>query len=445
MINGGMVLAAVLVLIVGQPFGQSHWRTASQFASNGYLGVLTSARFSVDDIDWLDVRLDVDAQSDTTERVRRLAHDTDIELTRALKALSRKRHIVLIVEESFSGPVWEQQDLRRKFLPNFTKLAAESVVFTNLFATGSRTTRGMEALLNGFPPLPGISTTERVGYERLPSLARALGTNGFYPVFLYGGWPDFSNFSNYWDALGFRETFSREDFNEPFETSWGIADEALFERLVTQMDALTQHHDRVFLATLTVSHHRPYDFPRGAVDWPAEERRSDYAMAYADHSLGQFFTAAKRTAWYADTLFVVVADHGPQPIGDELIPAGSYKIPLLLHAQGLPPRTLDNLGSSMSLATTILPVFDLHSHEEFAGENLFCACDTVVPLEYDYHVGLLERDALHVIRAEGDMVSWSYDLPSNRLSAPKAQSDPSIRRRILEVFAPSYQRFYERP
>ena len=184
------------------------------------------------------------------------------------QAVAGKRHLVLIIEESFAGPVWRDPVLREKFLPNFSALSKASVSFSQLYATGSRTTRGMEAILNGFLPLPGISATQRAKANRLPSLARGMADGGFFPVFLYGGWPDFSNFHRYWRDMGFKRLWSRDDFEESFETSWGVSDEALFDRLLREMDLLTAEHPKVFLATLTVSHHRPFDFPEGVVPFP---------------------------------------------------------------------------------------------------------------------------------------------------------------------------------
>jgi len=435
--QGGMILGGALVIILGQPVGQSNARVASEFASNGYLGVLTAARYRVDDVPWLARAADgyraVPAGLRGSVLARQMRDET-----------RRVRHVVLIIEESFAGPTWEKPALRKRYLPNFTALADDSVAFTRMFATGSRTTRGMEALINGFPPLPGISTTQREGYQRLPSLARAMHRGGFYPVFLYGGWPNFSNFFAYWRAMGFREMRSREDFDEPFETSWGVADEALFERLLVEMDQLTATEERVFLATLTVSHHRPYDFPTGRIAFPPDARRSEYAMAYADFALGEFFERARSKPWYAETLFVVAADHGLHPRGDALIPAASYRIPLLLHARDLQPRQLDALGSSVSLPKTLLSLLQIPSTEGFSGEDMLCDCDTVVPVEYGYRVGVLERLQLHAILEDGKAAMWNYDAAGNSLSAPTGGTiaNRQAQRRVLNAFAPAYQWFY---
>lgn len=436
---------AVAMLLMGQPLGQSASRVSSEFVSNGYLGVLADARLSEDDVTWL------------VNGAPLANHALPVALAPGKLASSlgrqvaEKRHVVLIVEESFAGPVWEDPLRRQQYLPNFSALAENSVYFTNLYASGSRTTRGLEALLNGFPPLPGISTTQRSNFERLPSLARGMQDGGFFPVFLYGGWPGFSNFHSYWQAMGFRQLWSRHDFEEGFETSWGVADGVLFDRLITEMDILVEQHERVFLATLTVSHHRPYDFPADSVPYPSSARRSEYAMAYADHALGELFDNLRSTEWYDDTLFIVVADHGLYPHGDALIPVNSYHIPMVFHGAGVTPRKLSHLGSSVSLPKTLMNLFAINTDEAFGGEDLLCECDTVVPVEAGYHIGLLERERLHVVTQQGTYAAWAFDSTTRRLAyiptaeGASAGGTKKYRQRVIGAFAPAYQWFYDLP
>ncbi len=431
-----IIVLAVAVLVWGQPFGQNDSRVRSAFASNGYLGVLVDARYDVTDVPWL-TRSAGQAVQTGVERVGPFPR-SDLH-TR----LGAKKHVVLIIEESFAGPVWSDPALSERYLPEFTALAKDSLSFNNLFATGSRTTRGMEAILNGFPPLPGISTTARRGFDKLPSLARALAAGGFDPVFLYGGWPDFSNFSNYWRAMGFRKIWSREDFGETFETSWGVSDDALFERLLEEMDTLTENSERVFLSTLTVSNHRPYDFPDGIVEFPHDERKLEYAMAFADSSLGRLFRAARAKTWYDDTLFVIVADHGPRPKGDALFPIDGYRIPLVLHASGVEPREFSHLGSSISLPSTLVNLFDIDSEETFYGEDLLCDCDTVVPVEFNYHIGLLSRERLEAVTSDGQCAMWSFDVTQGLDTQSRVRAgDCAVRSPVSAYFAEAFERFY---
>ncbi len=441
--NRGRCALVLLVAVAGLmwmmpilPQGLETSRVAREFAHNGYLSVLQAARYDVEQIPWL-------AQAPGRVESKAAGGVAPGELARDIRRqLADKRHLVLIVEESLAGPVWLDKRLRQTYLPNLDRLQANSVFFSNVYATGSRTTRGLEAILNGFPPLPGISTTQRQGVRRLPSLARALSANGFHPVFVYGGWPGFSDFSAYWHHTGFQQIRSRDDFDEAFETSWGVSDGALFARVEKEMNTLTRQHARVFLSTLTVSHHRPYDFPPGAVPWPSTERKSAHAMAYADHSLGNFLERVQQYPWYQDTVFVVVADHGPTPRGDALIPADSFRIPLLVFAQGLQPQQLDGLGSSMSLPRTVLDMLSLSSDETFYGSSLLCNCTTQVPLEYGYHIGLLEPGQLWVWTKYGKIRRYAHLGPGRFKLVGDAGESEGARTRLLALFGSAYRWYY---
>jgi phosphoglycerol transferase MdoB-like AlkP superfamily enzyme len=275
-------------------------------------------------------------------------------------------------------------------------------------ATGTRTTRGVEALLHGVPPLPGIPLNQREGFSRLPSLPRALKAAGFDTVFVYGGWPGFSNFKNYWSGIGFDSVLTRDNFdNKWFETSWGVADEILFERVLREMDARTARSERVFLSTLTVTNHRPYDFPAGRVAYPADQRKQEFAVAYADWALGQFLEAAEKKPWFKDTLIVVVPDHAPNPKGDTLIPVEGYRLPGIMLIPGVAPTVREGVGSLMDLPTTIMHQLCLPPVEEFMGRNLLADnISGVAPVEFDYMLGLYDGDSLTVLRRNQSILAW---------------------------------------
>jgi hypothetical protein len=423
------VAASAATLLLVEPWDFNSARRINQMASNGYLGLSQAA--GTDEALWHGLYWSPEhppaaSVSDTPRR--------SASVPLAVK------HVVLIIEEAFAGDVWTQPELRARYLPRYSELMAESIYFDQIYATGSRTTRGLEALLNGYPPLPGIALTQRKGYERLPALSRALGRAGFRNVFVYGGWPGFSNLFTYLRGIGFDELTSRNDFQGPkHETSWGVADEFLFAKVRSEMTRLTELHDRVFLTTLTVSHHRPFDFPAGRIAFPAEERRSEYALAYADWALGDFLQKSSTESWFKDTLFVVVADHGPSIRGDTPIPIEGYRIPLLFYSPGnLEPRRVSHLGSSMSLAVTLLELLGLPNDEGLYGEDLLRVEDGLVPVEHAYHVGLLTRDGLTALHRGGFVSGWRYQ--GDRLVPGEA--DGEIAARASRLFGNAHDWFY---
>ena len=80
---------------------------------------------------------------------------------------------------------------------------------------------------------------------------------------------------------------------------------------------------------MTTSNHKPYTFPAGVEGVPVKGGGGDAGVRYPDYALGKFFEMAKAKAWFDDTLFVIVADHGARVYGREDIPITTYEIPLI--------------------------------------------------------------------------------------------------------------------
>ena len=357
--------------------------------------------------------------------------------------LAHIKHVVLIVAESFAGRDWWDLDRRKLYMPKLQELTEEGAYFDNVYATGTRTTRGLEAILHGFPPLPGIAVNQRAGMERLPSLPRQLQKQGFSNLFVYSGWPEFSRFSSYWRSIGYNKIFTREDFADGFfETSWGVADEKLFDRLLDEMDAEVAQGGRVFVSTLTVSNHRPFDIPAGKVPFP-NERKLEYAIAYADWALGEFFRQAKTKPWYDDTLFVVTADHGPRIYGNSTIPVKSYKVPVLFLAKGLAADTHDTLGSIMDIPSTVLGLLGVSGRTGFWGGNLFLGSHGRALVEHDYRVGMIsqthQRKSLTLIAPGASSETW---LLNDGEVDNKIETDSEAVDAVVGVFQSAHETFY---
>lgn len=431
----GVIGAGVIAgSLVAQPVVNQS-RQLTQLASNGYAGVLVAAR--VNQTVWRDLYPGVEPAESTFN-----AQSAGSELSDSRYRVSA-RHVVLIIEESFAGKTWEDPAERSVHLPSFTALSEQGLRFDNVVAAGTRTTRGMESILHGFPPLPGISATERAGFERLPSLPRAFREQGYHTVFAYGGWPGFSNFTNYWHGIGFEQTTSRYDFPAgTFETSWGVSDRDLFVHILGLMDTLTEAPEPVFLATLTVSNHRPFVVPAGEPG--SEERSLRAAMHYADASLGWFFAQAKLRPWFDDTVFVVVADHGLRIHGDSLVPVESYRVPLLiLSPPEVGPAVITEAGGSAGIAATLMSMFGFRSTEQFWAPSLLDGRDDPAWVEHDYNVGALHQGRLTVLAKGGTFHQWHL---SGAVMQPVGVIDPAAPEavQIARTFSQAHAVLYPR-
>ena len=472
----GWVAAAVAVLVFGRSVAPTEpLRPLNQLASNGYLEMLRALRidlsqwqglywapsaFAPADLALIPNKPPTEAGARTLlERPLALAADANV-LPRPPADLHPRapsasfKHLLLVIEESFGGKYWRDLHLRTKYMPEMQAIAAAGVAFDGVHSTGSRTVRGLEALFNSYPPLPGVGLPRDEDLSKLPSLPRALAAAGFHPIFVYGGWPGFTNLFDYWRSIGFQEMLEREDFAERkaqllqrencrdcwFETSWGVADEFLFDRVLKEMDRQTDLHERVFLATLTVSNHLPFDIPAGRIPFPSDQRRPEYAIAYADWALGRFIRQANRRPWLRETLIVVVADHGPDVPGAALLPADNFRVPMVFYSPAnLTPEVIEHHGSTLSLPVTLLDLLALPTVESFYGWSLLRGETQVAPVEEDYHVGLLGPNHLTVLVRGGAPFGWRYD---GRQLWPD-QPDMAQARQAAALFGYAHERFYD--
>jgi len=97
-------------------------------------------------------------------------------------------NVVILLEESLGSEFWGCLGRTNSLTPEMDKLALEEgILFTNLYASGNRTVRGMEGVLASFPPLPGESIVKREFSDNVETIARLLKRDGYSTLFLYGG------------------------------------------------------------------------------------------------------------------------------------------------------------------------------------------------------------------------------------------------------------------
>lgn len=282
----------------------------------------------------------------------------------------RPHNLVIILEESlgaeFVGSLGGQP-----LTPRFDALADTGVLLTRLYATGTRTVRGIEATVSGMLPTPGTSVVKLGLAQRgFFTLADLLRRRGYATSFLYGGEANFDNMASFFRGNGFEQVSDGTSFSQPvFRGVWGVSDEDLFARA---HDDFLHYGDHPFFALLlTTSNHDPWEFPAGHIVRTSGGRstRRD-AIRYADHALGDFFDRARTAPYFADTVFLVVADHDTRVYGAGLVPVSKFHIPGLILAPGLPPARLDTIASQIDLAPTLLDLIGLPCDHPMVGHDL---------------------------------------------------------------------------
>ncbi len=286
----------------------------------------------------------------------------------------KKMNVVLISVESLSADFMKAFGGGKGITPQLDSLSNEGLFFTNLYSSGTRTVRGLEALALSIPPTPGQSTVKRPENENLFSLGSVLQSRGYITQYIYGGYGYFDNMNYFFSNNGYsvidRTALLPEQIH--YANIWGVADEDLFSLSLQTMDKNYSSGKPFFAQVMTVSNHRPFTYPDGRIDIPSSKQVREGAVKYTDYSIGKFLKEAKLKPWFANTIFVIVADHCAGSAGSVKLPVTGYHIPMIIFSPGnLQPKKIEQLTAQLDIAPTILGLLKLNYTSKFLGQDIF--------------------------------------------------------------------------
>ncbi|MCX8042818.1 MAG: sulfatase-like hydrolase/transferase [Desulfobacterota bacterium] len=281
-------------------------------------------------------------------------------------------NVVVVVLESMSAKFMDTFGGQQHLTPTLDALALQGMLFTNLYATGTRTVRGLEALSLSVPPAPPASVLKRPHNGNLFTIGTPFQQRGYETIFFYGGLSYFDHMKTFYRANGFR-VIDRTDLsgNEiTFANAWGVCDEDIYRRVVREADVAQGSGENFFFMVMTTSNHRPFTYPEGKIDIPSGTGRKG-AVKYADYAVGQFLKDAATKSWFANTVFIFIADHCARSGGPDAIPIDNYLIPCILYAPKIiPPRKVDTLASQIDVAPTLFDLLNWNYTSSFVGTSI---------------------------------------------------------------------------
>jgi phosphoglycerol transferase MdoB-like AlkP superfamily enzyme len=285
-------------------------------------------------------------------------------------ATRRPPNLVIVLEESM-GAYYVGHLGGLPLTPNLDRLSAEGLDFTQMYATGTRTARGIEAVVAGYPPSAQLSVLKLPGAQGgFFTLAALLKQQGYDTEFIYGGAANFDNMRAFFLANGFDRVIEERDFVQPgFVASWGVSDEDLMKRAASELAA---PHDRpFFVLMLTSSNHEPFEIPAGHIkpyNQPLYTREN--AIEYADHAIGHLIEMVRKLPSFADTIFLIAADHDARVFGKPLVPVERFRIPAVMFGPGVPKGRYDKVASEIDLAPTLLGLMGIAAPTPMPGRDL---------------------------------------------------------------------------
>ena len=281
-------------------------------------------------------------------------------------------NLVVIIMESLGSDFVESQNGMRGLTPNLDRLREEGVFFDDIYAIGTRTSRGIEALISGYMPTSKSSSIIKMdlAQHNFFTIAALLKEHGYNNKFIYGGEGHFDNMASFFLGNGFDEVIDENDFQSPeYRGSWGVSDEDTF---ILANEEIKAHDDTPSLTViLTMSNHLPFDIPEGKIEQVNTPKNTpENATKYSDYALGKFFEMAKKEAYYDNTVFLITADHPMRIRGKHLVPVDKFRIPALIIAPDLEPQVIHKTGSQIDLPTTAIGLLGFETTHPMTGRNL---------------------------------------------------------------------------
>lgn len=307
------------------------------------------------------------------DSLSKLIYPNTNSIERAITATEpeHKMNVVLISVESLSGEFMQAFGSTKNITPFLDSLANKSLFFTNFYASGTRTVRGLEALSMSIPPIPGESIIKRPDNKNMFTIGSLLKSKGYTAQFMYGGYAYFDNMKDFFGGNGYevidRAALLPEQIH--YANIWGVADEDLFTLAINTLDKDYQKGKPFFTHIMTVSNHRPYTYPEGRIDILPTTKSRDGAVKYTDYAIGKFMKEAATKPWYQNTIFVILADHCASSAGNTDLPLKGYHIPLLIYSPSFTPKKIDNLTAQIDVAPTILGLLHINYTSKFFGQN----------------------------------------------------------------------------
>lgn len=331
-----------------------------------------------------------------------------------------KKNVMLITVESLSASYMKTYGYKYPITPFLDSLETKSTVFSNLYAVGNRTIRGLEAVTLCLPPSPGESIVKRKDNKNKFSTGSIFAKKGYAVNFIYGGDAYFDNMEDFFAGNGYRivdkKTMQPSEIN--FANVWGVCDEDMAKKSIQVANSEYQKGKLFFNHWMTVSNHRPFTYPEGKVAISPSYKMREGGILYTDYAIKQFFKMAQKQKWYHNTIFVIVADHCASSAGKTELPVDKYKIPALIFEPGQEPTVYTNLMSQIDVMPTLLGKLNFQYESKFYGQNVFDKNYQPRAFIATYQdLGYIKKDVLTILSPKQKVKQ--YQLIPQKGTAPK--------------------------
>jgi len=234
-------------------------------------------------------------------------------------AIKTKPNVVLVLCESFSMYKSSMSGNPLNTTPYFQSLTNEGVFFNKCFSPHFSTARGLFATVTGIPDVQ-LSKFSTRNPQALDQHTIINNFEGYKKMYFLGGNPKYNNFAGLIQNVDSLEMTTEGFFKAKPVNVWGISDKELF---LEANESFKKQTSPFFAIVQTADNHRPFAIPKNEKDFQKKlvpvdtlnkygfESLDEYnSFRYADYCFKTFIEAAKKEAYFDNTVFVFIGDHG---------------------------------------------------------------------------------------------------------------------------------------
>jgi phosphoglycerol transferase MdoB-like AlkP superfamily enzyme len=329
---------------------------------------------------------------------------------RAEAYFPKDANVVIVILESLSGYKTSLHGNKLNPTPYLKELADQGWWFSRFSSAHPFTARGVYSILTSRPDVTAGDTASR-NPQAIKHQSLIAAWDKHQPFYFIGGSTSWANIRGLvTKAVPKVQIFEEENFKTPRTDVWGLSDRNLFYESLKILNRHSQERQQPFFAVIqTAANHRPYTIPTDDPEFkvattPEAEvlthgmggGTAEYnAIRLMDHSVAKFIERARKSAWFDNTVFVFLGDHGT--IGDvpgymppwmQAKDVASIHTPLIVYApRFLKPKQLDTLGQQADLLPTLLDMSGRSSEHRGLGRSLVSERPGQAGMLFSFHVG----------------------------------------------------------
>lgn len=271
---------------------------------------------------------------------------------------AERKNIVVIIVESLGKEYVGYYNDHQGYTPFIDSLMQHSTVYMHAYSNGKRSIEGIPSIVAAMPGwMQGDLMNSFYKSNRLHSTGYHLAKSGYDVSFYHGGKNGTMSFDQFVANTGAGNYYGLDEYpdrGKDFDGTWGIYDEPYLQYFSKELSTKTQP----FYSTLfTLSSHHPYKLPaQYSGVFKGGPLPIHATIQYTDFALKHFFETAKRQSWYANTLFIITADHSSENTQAQYLSSvGRYAIPLFIFDPSAPlHKEVTSTIAQLNICDTIL-------------------------------------------------------------------------------------------